>query len=372
MSDSRQQQHPQQPSTPDPFPVPQVPLHSTHAQSSHLRTRGKDRSGKTPTNRADVHYQKDQQSWTVCFWERQNACGLYCKLHKYLRWLRCYNCHTTAMPLWRKDNKGKTVCNVCGLYYKLHSLARPISMKSDIIRKHSRHDARAQSSSLTEPPSASNTPGMLLRLAFTSVHQTHAVIHKQADASIRTIPNHGRQIYLLLISKCHLSFIPLLLTHSLSIPNCVRAFTSLDGKTHIGLGRQPQEEMFKKTNEIRQESMPEKETTTEKRETSFSLSLASLPSSFTTLLLSILDSPAYANLTSSYLNNVFNPATPNDPRVKYFSITGRTADMSIWHRFVSRARLRSDLGEFRTNAQLRLEDYLERESVLSEIVVILR
>lgn len=77
--------------------------------------------------------------------------------------------------------------------------------------------------------------------------------------------------------------------------------------------------------------MSEKGTSTEKRETSFSLSLASLPSSFTTLLLSILDSPAYANLTSSYLNNVFNPATPDDPRVKYFSVTGRIADMSIWH-----------------------------------------
>ncbi|KAG1743184.1 alpha beta-hydrolase [Suillus paluster] len=100
---------------------------------------------------------------------------------------------------------------------------------------------------------------------------------------------------------------------------------------NIGLGRQPQEQLYKKTAELQQQSMPEKETTTEKRETSFSLSLASLPSSFTTLLLSILDSPAYSNLTTSYLNNVFNPATPNDPRVKYFSITGRTADMSIWH-----------------------------------------
>ncbi|KAG1793000.1 uncharacterized protein HD556DRAFT_1238627, partial [Suillus plorans] len=46
-------------------------------------------------------------------------------------------------PLWRKDDEGKTVCNVCGLYYKLHGSARPISMKSDIIRKRSRHDARA-------------------------------------------------------------------------------------------------------------------------------------------------------------------------------------------------------------------------------------
>ncbi|KAG2335407.1 hypothetical protein BDR05DRAFT_971693 [Suillus weaverae] len=50
MNDFCRQQQPQ-PSTPDPFPVLQVPSHTdTHAQS-HPRTRGKDRSGKTPTNR---------------------------------------------------------------------------------------------------------------------------------------------------------------------------------------------------------------------------------------------------------------------------------------------------------------------------------
>ncbi|KAJ7894986.1 hypothetical protein B0H14DRAFT_2176004, partial [Mycena olivaceomarginata] len=47
----------------------------------------------------------------------------------------CYNCHTTATPLWRKGDEGKTVWNTCGLYYKLHGSARPISMKSDVIRK---------------------------------------------------------------------------------------------------------------------------------------------------------------------------------------------------------------------------------------------
>ncbi|PIL25749.1 transcription factor [Ganoderma sinense ZZ0214-1] len=110
-----------------------------------------------------------------------NACGLYCKLHKRPRpksmrnnhgegraqaaprqesqevVAQCYNCHTTATPLWRKDDEGKTVCNACGLYYKLHGSARPISMKSDVIRKRARHDARrgAGNGSSETPPSAS-------------------------------------------------------------------------------------------------------------------------------------------------------------------------------------------------------------------------
>ncbi|KAI0042753.1 hypothetical protein FA95DRAFT_1584339 [Auriscalpium vulgare] len=103
-----------------------------------------------------------------------NACGLYCKLHKRPRpksmrnshgegrsqaaprqessevMAQCYNCHTTATPLWRKDDEGKTVCNA----FKLHGSARPISMKSDVIRKRSRHDAR-RAGNVSETPSAS-------------------------------------------------------------------------------------------------------------------------------------------------------------------------------------------------------------------------
>ncbi|KAI0063008.1 hypothetical protein BV25DRAFT_1803048 [Artomyces pyxidatus] len=103
-----------------------------------------------------------------------NACGLYCKLHKRPRpksmrnshgegrsqaaprqessevMAQCYNCHTTATPLWRKDDEGKTVCNA----FKLHGSARPISMKSDVIRKRSRHDAR-RVGNVSETPSAS-------------------------------------------------------------------------------------------------------------------------------------------------------------------------------------------------------------------------
>ncbi|KAK7442013.1 GATA type transcriptional activator [Stygiomarasmius scandens] len=50
---------------------------------------------------------------------------------------QCYNCHMTATPLWRKDDEGKMICNAYG-----HSSARPISMKSAVIRKRSRHDSR--------------------------------------------------------------------------------------------------------------------------------------------------------------------------------------------------------------------------------------
>ncbi|KAG6896989.1 hypothetical protein C0992_004769 [Termitomyces sp. T32_za158] len=65
----------------------------------------------------------------------------------------------------------------------------------------------------------------------------------------------------------------------------------------------------------------------------FSLSLSGLPSTFTSLLLSIVDSPAYANLTTKYLNEVFNPRTPDDPTVKYFSVAGRVDSVNIWHPF---------------------------------------
>jgi GATA-binding protein len=141
-----------------------------------------------------------------------NACGLYCKLHKRPRpktmrnshgegrssqaaprpeattvdvmgkWAvdtkaaplysdpvrpsvaaQCYNCHTTATPLWRKDDEGKTVCNACGLYYKLHGSARPISMKSDVIRKRSRHDARRGGAGGAPEDTPSASPGVSRR-----------------------------------------------------------------------------------------------------------------------------------------------------------------------------------------------------------------
>ncbi|KAI9613832.1 hypothetical protein H4Q26_009682 [Puccinia striiformis f. sp. tritici PST-130] len=54
--------------------------------------------------------------------------------------------------------------------------------------------------------------------------------------------------------------------------------------------------------------------------------LGYLPNNFLkVLLLNILDSPAYSNLSTNYVINHFNPTTLNHSNVKYFSIAAKIA-----------------------------------------------
>ncbi|KAI8976129.1 hypothetical protein BDB01DRAFT_748200 [Pilobolus umbonatus] len=53
--------------------------------------------------------------------------------------IQCTNCSTTTTPLWRRNPEGQPLCNACGLFLKLHGVVRPLSLKTDIIKKRNRN-----------------------------------------------------------------------------------------------------------------------------------------------------------------------------------------------------------------------------------------
>lgn len=52
--------------------------------------------------------------------------------------ISCTNCHTKTTPLWRRNPEGQPLCNACGLFLKLHGVVRPLSLKTDVIKKRQR------------------------------------------------------------------------------------------------------------------------------------------------------------------------------------------------------------------------------------------
>ncbi|ODQ76935.1 hypothetical protein BABINDRAFT_21286, partial [Babjeviella inositovora NRRL Y-12698] len=50
----------------------------------------------------------------------------------------CSNCNTKNTPLWRRGPGGEPLCNACGLFLKLHGVVRPLSLKTDVIKKRQR------------------------------------------------------------------------------------------------------------------------------------------------------------------------------------------------------------------------------------------
>ena len=89
----------------------------------------------------------------------------------------CYNCHTLKTPLWRKDANGKTLCNACGLYLKLHGTTRPLSLKSDVIKKRNSRKASTSRGSISNSLSINASgPSSVGGFPFSNGYQskTHA------------------------------------------------------------------------------------------------------------------------------------------------------------------------------------------------------
>ncbi|KAG9323013.1 hypothetical protein KVV02_008081 [Mortierella alpina] len=56
--------------------------------------------------------------------------------------------------------------------------------------------------------------------------------------------------------------------------------------------------------------------------------LSNIP--FVKRLIPLLDTPAYANLTTTFCNDIFNPNTPDDPRVSYYSYGASVPQLPLW------------------------------------------
>lgn len=69
----------------------------------------------------------------------------------------CSNCNTTKTPLWRRDPEGQPLCNACGLFLKLHGVVRPMSLKTDVIKKRNRASGGQKADARHRVPSAPST-----------------------------------------------------------------------------------------------------------------------------------------------------------------------------------------------------------------------
>lgn len=76
----------------------------------------------------------------------------------------CSNCQTTKTPLWRRDAEGNALCNACGLFQRLHGVMRPLSLKTDVIKKRNRSGTTTRDGTRSRPTHRRNS---------TSSHRTH-------------------------------------------------------------------------------------------------------------------------------------------------------------------------------------------------------
>ncbi|KAF6071594.1 GATA zinc finger family protein [Candida albicans] len=69
----------------------------------------------------------------------------------------CTNCGTKTTPLWRRNPQGQPLCNACGLFLKLHGVVRPLSLKTDVIKKRQRGNNNGSGNSSGTTNNSNNT-----------------------------------------------------------------------------------------------------------------------------------------------------------------------------------------------------------------------
>ncbi|KAK6877569.1 Nitrogen regulatory protein GLN3 [Candida tropicalis] len=100
----------------------------------------------------------------------------------------CYNCKTTATPLWRRDASGNTLCNACGLFLKLHGTSRPLSLKTDVIKKRNSRKPSTSSKSGT-PTNSFITASLKNDLGYKMKQSPIAIAPSPSSTSLSSISN---------------------------------------------------------------------------------------------------------------------------------------------------------------------------------------
>ncbi|CCH45864.1 Nitrogen catabolic enzyme regulatory protein [Wickerhamomyces ciferrii] len=95
----------------------------------------------------------------------------------------CFNCHTQKTPLWRRDSNGNTLCNACGLFQKLHGTMRPLSLKTDVIKKRN-----SRRSSVNNGEQSSNSKKILNNLDKSIQFQSQSLPNNSKIQGFKNVP----------------------------------------------------------------------------------------------------------------------------------------------------------------------------------------
>lgn len=98
---------------------------------------------------------------------------------------QCSNCQTTTTPLWRRNPQGLPLCNACGLFYKLHGSTRPLSLKTDVIKKRNRNSTLPKPET---PPQQIQPPVMDRRNTMHTINKRPALLNKKQRRTSEMLP----------------------------------------------------------------------------------------------------------------------------------------------------------------------------------------
>ena len=112
----------------------------------------------------------------------------------------CTNCFTQTTPLWRRNPEGHPLCNACGLFLKLHGVVRPLSLKTDVIKKRNRGSGttinigsssrgiKKSSRKNSTQPTPVTTPNSIHGLSDNNSHSPASVHGSAGSESVVTTP----------------------------------------------------------------------------------------------------------------------------------------------------------------------------------------